>query len=164
MNKDRIVNTLFIAAFVIGAGLLMFRAIYQSGPAPEPAIFQAGLRLEEAMLRAKQEDKPVLVFASATWCGPCQSYKRAALVDPRVEEWVGANAIAVHVDVDEQAALAGSLGVQSIPVTMLIRNQREVGRLTGEQRAEELLAWLTASAAVGAGAGVGAGDEAGAPE
>jgi thiol:disulfide interchange protein len=142
MNKDKLVNLLFGAMVVIGVGLLVARTVMTGTPAPEPPMFQAGLSFHEAAAKAQRENKPLFVVFSATWCGPCQSYQRGALVDPGVEQWMGANAVAVHVDVDEDSAAAEALGVTSIPVTILMRGNAERARITGALSAGELRQWL----------------------
>lgn len=146
MNKDRIVNLMFAAVLIVGLGLLVTRTIMSGGPAPDPAMFSAGLSFHEAAARAQRESKPLLAVMSASWCNPCQSYRRGALIDPRVEQWVSANAVAVHVDVDEQSDVAGALGVASIPKTILLRDGKELGRFTGAESAEGLITWLTTTA------------------
>lgn len=146
MNKDRLVNLLFGAMLVLGLGLIVARTVITGAPAPEPPMFHAGLRFHDGMSSAQRDHKPLFVVLSATWCGPCQSYQRGALIDPRVEQWVGANTVAVHVDVDDDAAAATALGVSSIPTTIMIRDGAELGRFTGQMSADELLKWLDATA------------------
>lgn len=146
MNKDRLVNLLFAAMLVLGLGLIVARTVVTGPPAPEPPMFQAGLRFHDGMASAQRDHKPLFVVLSATWCGPCQSYQRGALVDPRVEQWVTANAVAVHVDVDEDLAAAEALGVSSIPTTIMIRDGAELGRFTGGLSAGELMQWLETTA------------------
>ena len=149
MTKDRIVNLIFAAIVALGLGLMVVRTIRTGGPAPEPPMFSAGLSFHEAVGRATLERKPLFVVFSATWCGPCQSYQRDALVDPAVEQWVDANVVAVHVDVDTDAAVAEALSVGDIPTTVMMRGNVELGRLRGVESAEGLLAWLKATAQKG---------------
>lgn len=143
MSKDRIVNLIFGAIVALGLGLMVVRTIRTGGPAPEPPMFSAGLSFHEAIGRAAMERKPLLVVFSASWCGPCQYYKRDALVDPTVEQWVGANALAVHVDVDTDAAVAEALSVTDIPTTVMMQGNTELGRVSGAKSATELMTWLT---------------------
>ncbi len=118
-----------------------------SGGAPVPAMFDAALTLEDGLARAASEGRITFAFATADWCGPCQIFKRGALSDPRVEAWVAEHAVPVYIDIDDHQDLAQRLRIDSIPVTILLRENNEIARTTGVRDPDDLLAWLNRAAA-----------------
>ncbi|MEM1165681.1 MAG: thioredoxin family protein [Planctomycetota bacterium] len=116
-----------------------------SSMTPPPAYFDPAVRLDAAMAQADREDKVVLAVASGDpWCAPCQRYKKAALSDPRVEEWVRANAIPVYISLapGENDPEAARLGVRGVPTTVILRDGQIVDRHAGVIPAEQLLEML----------------------
>ncbi len=91
-----------------------------------------------------ENDVPVVVFATADRCAPCQQYKKDALNDPEVLILLESGRIfATHVEVDREPELAREvLGSLGIPMTYLFRNGEIVGRLSGQRSAAELQTFL----------------------
>jgi len=136
---------IFAIVLIAIASFVLFRP---TPPAPVPPLFEAGERsLDAAVARAAETDRVVFAVATADWCGPCQTYKSSALADPRVAEWVSANAEPLYLDVDAAPEDAGRLGVRGIPATFLIRDGEVVASRSGVVGAGELLAWLDAETA-----------------
>jgi thioredoxin 1 len=73
--------------------------------------------------------KQLLVFA-ASWCNPCQNYKRV-LFDNNID------VDNIHImDVDESPNLAAEYGVKSVPTTFLLnegKTKSKAGAMTLEQ-------------------------------
>lgn len=110
------------------------------GTAATPAVFQGTPTLSQA--KASAAGKPVLVFATADWCGPCQIFKRGALRDERVADAVRRLTVPVYLDVDKAKDDAAGLKIFSIPALVLIRDGAPAARLEGVQDAERVVAWL----------------------
>lgn len=111
--------------------------------APTPPVFDDEVTLAAAVdAAAADEDRFVFAVATADWCAPCQGYKRGALTDQRVEQWITNNAVPVYINVDERPDDAAALGVRGIPATFLLKDGVVVASASGAMGADQLLAWL----------------------
>ena len=111
------------------------------GVASVPEAFRTGLTFAQAQQAAKETGKPVLVFVTADWCGPCQKFKRGTLSEIRVRDAVREKTIAVYLDADKDSDTAASLKVFSIPALLMVRADGVV-KLEGVQSAERVLAFI----------------------
>lgn len=117
-----------------------------SSVAPTPPAFDASITLASANETAQQSGKPVLVFATADWCPPCQELKRNALASEQVTKLIKERTVPVLLDVSREVpAGAEALNIQGIPALIVRKNGREVSRLVGDVPEGELVAWLEAS-------------------
>ena len=81
-------------------------------------------------------DKTVIIDFWATWCGPCQ------MMAPVVEEIAEENPqwVVGKIDVDEEPALAQQFSIVSIPTLVVLKGGKEVNRLVGFRKKEQVLA------------------------
>lgn len=82
---------------------------------------------------------PVLVDFWAVWCGPCRALSP---VLEAVSGQLGTAVKMVKVNVDDNQALAGQFGVQSIPTLILFKNGEQVDRMVGGRSQADLLNWI----------------------
>lgn len=83
-----------------------------------------------------KSDKTVVIDFWATWCGPCQ------MMAPVVEEIAAENEhlLVGKVDVDEEPALAQQFSIVSIPTLVVIKDGKEIKRIVGFRKKEQVLA------------------------
>src|SRR5690606_13093493 len=97
------------------------------------------------VIRASMQ-QPVLVDFWAPWCGPCKQL--TPVLEKVVREARGAVKL-VKMNIDEHPAIAGQLGVQSIPAVFAFRNGQPVDGFMGalpESKIREFIARLGAEA------------------
>ena len=64
-------------------------------------------------------------YFSATWCGPCQTFK------PVMNEIASEGYSVQFIDIDQSSAVAESYNVRSVPTVVIEENGSEVDRFIG---------------------------------
>ncbi len=86
----------------------------------------------------KSSDKPVLLDFYADWCGPCRMV--SPIVDSIAEERT--DIIVGKINVDDDTELAGAFSVFSIPTLVILKDGKELNRITGAVPKEKILGLL----------------------
>jgi thioredoxin-like negative regulator of GroEL len=98
-----------------------------------------------ALEEAKGKQQPMLVYFTASWCGPCKLMARTTLTNEVVVQTLG-SLIHVVLDVDEHPKLAEQHGVRAVPTFQMLSPAGDsVAATTGYQDANRFLQWLTNS-------------------
>lgn len=89
---------------------------------------------QEALEKAKIENKPIFLDIYATWCGPCKMLKKHTFSDKEVGTYYNANFINIAIDGEtkEGRELVNLYQVRSYPTLLIIDNSgkqltRQVG-------------------------------------
>tara|TARA_B110000977_G_C10816440_1_gene392405 strand:+ start:400 stop:645 length:246 start_codon:yes stop_codon:yes gene_type:complete len=75
-------------------------------------------------------------YFSATWCGPCKTFK------PIMNEIAGEGYSVQVIDIDQQQDLAARYNVRSVPTTIIEENGIEVDRIIGSVSKQQVLSKL----------------------
>lgn len=134
---------------VIVVALAAFSFFRGGGVAPKPEVFANSTDYGAAVEASRTSGKPVLAFVTADWCGPCQSLKHGALIDPEVVAAIRAGTQPVYVDATGDNDQVDALNVTGVPALILLKpdgkGEREISRLVGNVDSRELLAWLASA-------------------
>lgn len=136
------------AAIAAAALLLIAIQWFRNGPftigeAPIPQVFtNAPTTVAAAVEQGALQNRTVIAFATASWCGPCQQFKRSTLADARVAQALQRTGIPAYIDIESDTDGAGRLKIFSIPVLIALKDGREVGRMEGNRSASDVLTWL----------------------
>jgi thioredoxin 1 len=82
----------------------------------------------EALQRAKTENKLVFVDVYAVWCGPCKRLKAKTFANKEVGKFFNASFVNVALDgeSEEGSTIAAKYGVNSYPTLLFINSSGEV--------------------------------------
>lgn len=96
-----------------------------------------------ALSEAQLLDRPVLAYVTTKWCPACLRQERSTFRDKQVVKFLGESVVAVHVDADASPELAGRLGAERLPLSVLLsKDGTVVRRIEGYRPAEGYLAEL----------------------
>lgn len=101
------------------------------------------LSFEEAIEKAKKENKLIFLDAYAVWCGPCKIMDRTTFKNEKVGEIFNENFINLKIDMEkgEGPVIGRRYQVRAYPTMMLINGKGKVEkRILGAMNEKRLLA------------------------
>ena len=98
----------------------------------EEPIHVTDAAYEEAVLKSPL---PVIVDFWAPWCGPCKML--GPLLDQAAKKYAG-KLIVAKMNIDDESEVAESMGVQSIPTLLFVKNGEVVDKSVGSKPADQL--------------------------
>ncbi|MCK5368149.1 MAG: DUF255 domain-containing protein [Cyclobacteriaceae bacterium] len=83
---------------------------------------------QEALERAKMENKLIFLDAYASWCGPCKMMKKKVFADTKAGDFFNEYFINVKMDMEngEGPTLANRFGVKAYPSLYFIDHKEKV--------------------------------------
>ena len=95
-----------------------------------------------ATAEAREANKPVFAYFTASWCGPCQTLKSTTWADRDVEAALR-DYVPARVDVDRHPELADKYGVRAVPTFVVMNADGPPTKQTdGALPPAEFLRWL----------------------
>lgn len=103
---------------------------------PLDTLPQGSPLLDDALARAKIENKPIVLDFSAEWCAPCKRMEKTTFADPGVAALLQ-RCVLVRIDTDHHAGLSRQLGVIGLPdIRLVTPDGRIIRQLRGFQNVE----------------------------
>lgn len=100
------------------------------------------LTFEEALKKAKAEDKLVFVDCYTTWCGPCKLMAEKVFTQPKVGDFFNSRFVSVKFDMEKEEGkkFGQNYDIASYPTFFLIRGDGTVQhKLSGAYEADEFI-------------------------
>lgn len=98
---------------------------------------------EATFQTARQSGKPILVFVGAEWCHYCEKMKDDTWSDPRIQEVVARNYVALQLDGDRDKRIVKKLDLKGFPATLLYNSGGYfVAKKDGFMLPAQALSWL----------------------
>lgn len=127
---------------LVGIALLALAACSVNAQDETPPPVFAKIGFEKALEANRTDHRILVVKATATWCAPCKQMDRTTWRDEKVVKWFDANGVAIHFDVDQEAALTKKLDIQAMPTMIAFQQGAEFDRVVGYQSPTEFVEWL----------------------
>lgn len=106
--------------------LLFVTLLLVSFTSSEKMVYKKGIDFfkgtyTEALVKAKEENKPVFLDVYASWCGPCKKLKKTTFKDEEVGEYFNKNFICIAIDgeTEEGKAILDKYRVRSYPTLII---------------------------------------------
>jgi thiol:disulfide interchange protein len=140
MRSTRLLSTLLIAVFLV-TGTMLFLSCSKESKEPSAGGGQIEwlLAYEEAMDKAKEKNRPVMIDFYTDWCSWCKQLDRTTYSDPVVVK-KAERFVSLKIDADDKRPLAARYKVGAFPTILFINPEGiEIHRVVGFRPAEDFL-------------------------
>ncbi|MEX1001281.1 MAG: DUF255 domain-containing protein [Crocinitomicaceae bacterium] len=144
-------KTKLISLILIAAGCFSFTLSNLTSSSTEKEVFEKkdkGITFfegnwEEALEKAKEEDKLIFLDAYASWCGPCKLMAKNTFTDQKIGDYFNAHFINFKMDMEKDPQgprLSKKLALSAYPSLFFIdKNESVVHSGIGYLQAEQLM-------------------------
>ncbi|XP_021747937.1 thioredoxin H-type-like [Chenopodium quinoa] len=96
----------------------------------EVIAFHSSTKWKEYFEASKQSNKLVVIYFTATWCGPCR------YMEPTIKEIAAkySDVDVVKIDVDELFNVSCEYGVQAMPTFLLMKKGKQIDKIVGARK------------------------------
>jgi thioredoxin 1 len=129
--------------------LLSLILLLLAGPSGILAELPPGWKTDytNALAEAKNQQQPLLIYFTASWCGPCRTMAHTTLTNQAVLQALS-RFTHLALDIDDHPDLAERHGIRAVPAFQIFTPfGQTVASTTGYQEAGQFFTWLTNSAA-----------------
>jgi thiol:disulfide interchange protein len=113
-----------------------------SPPAAAMILPRGFALLDDALAKARSDNKPVVIDFSAEWCAPCQRMEKTTFKDERVKALLD-RCVFVRIDTDRQPEVAKRMAVEGLPdIRFALPDGKVVRQLRNFQDADSFAAEL----------------------
>jgi thioredoxin 1 len=98
---------------------------------------------EEAIEYSKENNKKILVFFTAEWCGWCKEMKEKTIKDSEVENAIFQDKVICYIDMDKNIQLKNKFKINKIPAYLILNEKQEIlEKSFGFKTKKEFLEWI----------------------
>lgn len=128
-TRNQWILLVFLVGALIGLGIMA-----RTGGGP-PDNIDWRYQFDAAKAEAQASGKPMLLYFTADWCGPCQRMKRQVWPDERLAQTINSRVIPIYLDVDKPQVkdLAGRYHLTSFPIPLFIMTNPQGRPLVADQ-------------------------------
>lgn len=94
---------------------------------------------EQEYKQAIEQHQWLLVYFTASWCGPCSNFSP---VMEKVSVAFESILTSIKIDVEDIPEVAGALKIRSVPSLVLLKHGKPVEGTVGAQSFEKVSSWL----------------------
>jgi protein disulfide-isomerase len=138
---------LIVVAIVLALTASLAWDLYRTATAKDLVPWRSDLTAAAA--EAQADERPMLLYFTADWCGPCRMMRRDVYSDPDIAQRIVGAAVPVKLDLTAPQPgtpaydTAMQLQIQGYPTLILMDpGNGEISRHFGYLGAEDLLDWL----------------------
>jgi thiol:disulfide interchange protein DsbD len=104
------------------------------------SVFQR-LSFDQALQKAEADHKLVMIDFYTDWCVYCKQLDGTTWRDPKVQDWIRSETVALKIDAEGETKLANKYNVRGYPTIVFLNpDGSEVYRIGGYKDANDFLA------------------------